>query len=208
MLANPGNAEERAVFSFDGPPGEHGVPAPWSFQRWAPVTGFGDYEATARVVRRDGVSVLCVKSVRSGFVVGTEREIDVSALREVAWSWSAETLPKGGSFRERSTNDQVLQILFAFEGGNIVSYVWESTGPVGATGSGLAWKNDVRVIVLQAGPAKVGTWITEQRNLYEDYRKLFGTEPPRLKGVAVQSNSQKTDSSGAGCVGPITLTRK
>ena len=194
------------VFGFEGPPGEHGVPAPWTFRRWAPVTGFGDYEATARVVRRDGVSVLCVKSVRSGFVVGTEREVDVSALRKVAWSWTAETLPKGGNFRERATNDQVLQLLFAFDGGKIVSYIWDSTGPVGATGSGLAWKNDVRVIVLQAGLTKPGMWIDESRDLFADFRRLFSEDPPRLKGVAVQSNSQKTDSSGAGCVGPITLT--
>jgi len=208
VVANPGRADERAVFSFEGPPGKQGVPEPWSFRRWAPITGFGDYEATARVVRRDGVSVLCVKSVRSGFIVGTEREVDVSTLRDAAWSWSAETLPKGGNFRESATNDQALQIMFAFDGGKVVSYVWESTGAVGATGSGLSWQNDVRVIVLQAGLAKLGTWITEQRNLYEDYRKLFGAAPPRLKGVAVQTNSQKTDSAGAGCVGPITLTRK
>lgn len=208
MAANPGSADERVVFGFEGPPGKNGVPAPWSFRRWAPLTGFGDYEATARVVRRDGVSVLCVKSARSGFIVGTERPVDVSTLREVAWSWSAETLPTGGNFRDSATNDQALQIMFAFDGGKVVSYVWESTGQVGATGSGLSWQNDVRVIVLQAGLAKLGTWITEQRNLYEDFRDLFGAAPPRLKGVAVQTNSQKTESEGAGCVGPITLTRK
>jgi len=208
MALNPGRAEERAVFSFEGPPGKDGVPAPWTFRRWAPVTGFGDYEATAQIVRREGVPVLCVKSVRSGFIVGTERQVDISTLQKAAWSWTAETLPKGGNFRKSATNDQVLQLMFAFDGGNVVSYVWESTGPVGATGSGLSWQNDVRVIVLKAGPADLGTWTDERRNLYEDYRKLFGAEPPRLKGVAVQSNSQKTDSSGAGCVGPITLTSK
>lgn len=201
-------ADDRVVFGFDGAPGDQGVPAPWSFRRWSPVTGLGRYEATARVTQRDGTAVLCVKSVRSGFLVGTKRDTDVSALREVTWSWSAETLPKGGSFRERATNDQALQVLFTFDGGKVVSYVWDTTGPVGATGSGLAWENDVQVIVLEAGPAKLGQWVTERRSLYDDYRKLFGATPTTLQGVAVQSNSQHTDSSGAGCVGPITLTGK
>jgi hypothetical protein len=206
--ARHAHASERVVFGFDGPAGEHGVPAPWSFRRWSPVTGLGEYEAVARVARHDGTPVLCVKSVRSGFLVGTSRAVDVAVFRAVSWSWRAAALPKGGSFRERATNDQALQVLFAFDGGKVVSYIWDTIGPVGATGSGLSWQDDVRVIVLQAGTAKLGLWVTEQRSLYDDYRKLFGTEPPPLKGPAVQSNSQHTDSSGAGCVGPITLIEK
>lgn len=201
-------ADGRVVFGFDGPPGDNGVPAPWSFRRWSPTLGFGSFEAIAKVDKKDGTPVLCVKSVRSGFIVGTKRDMDASTLREVTWSWRAETLPKDGSFRERATNDQALQVLFTFDGGKVLSYVWDTTGPVGATGSGLAWENDVQVMVLEAGSAKLGQWVTERRNLHEDYRKLFGATPKQLQGVAVQSNSQHTDSSGAGCVGPITLTGK
>jgi Protein of unknown function (DUF3047) len=206
--SNPVRAAEREVFGFEGPLGEHGVPAAWSFRRWSPVTGFGDYEATARVDHGNGMAVLCMKSVRSGFIVGTKRNVDVTVLRQASWSWIAEALPAGGSFRERATNDQALQVLFAFDGGKVVSYVWDTAGPVGATGSGLSWQDDVRVTVLEAGPAKLGQWITERRDLYEDYRKLFGADPPRLIGVAIQSNSQHTDSTGAGCVGPVTLSGK
>lgn len=206
--AGPIYADARVVFGFDGSAGKQGVPAPWTFRRWSPVTGLGEYVAVARVARRDGVAVLCVKSARSGFLVGMKRAVDVAVVRTVSWSWSAEALPEGGNFRERATNDQALQILFAFDGGKVVSYIWDATGPIGAIGSGLSWQDDVRVIVLQAGTANLGRWVTEQRSLYDDYRKLFGTEPPHLEGVAIQSNSQHTDSSGAGCVGPITLTEK
>ena len=201
--------DDRVVLGFDGPPGDQGVPAPWSFRRWWPIASFSrDYEAAARVVRQGETPILCVKSVRSGLLVGTKREIDVAVLREATWGWSAETLPKGGNFRERSTNDQVLQVQFAFDGGKVLSYVWDTTGPVDATGSGLSWQDDVQVIVLEAGAAKLGQWLTESRNLYADYRKIFGTEPGRILGVAIQSNSQHTESSGAGCVGPITLKRQ
>jgi hypothetical protein len=207
-VVSTARAREPIVFGFAGTPGADGVPPPWKFKRWSPVMGFGSFEASARIAQNDGKPVLCVKSVDSGFVVMVERKTEVGGLREVSWSWRAETLPKGGSFKARDTNDQALQVLFAFEGGKVVSYVWDTTGPVDATGSGLSWENDVQVIVLEAGASKLGQWVTERRNLHDDFRKLFGTEPSALKGVGVQSNSQHTQSSGAGCVGPILLGAK
>lgn len=199
-------AQDRVVFGFDGAPGEAGVPRPWRFRKWAPLVGW-DYEATARVDQDGGRKVLYVKSVRSGFIVGTEREVDVASLKNVSWSWKAETLPRGGSFKRRGTNDQALQILLGFDGGKVLGYVWDSTGSPGASGSGLAFREDVRVIVLEAGPAKVGTWVAEKRDVVADFTRLFGAAPPRMKGVAIQSNSQHTGTTGSGWVGPITFSR-
>jgi len=34
----------------------------------------------------------------------------------------------------------------------------------------------VKVVVVRSGPAELGKWITETRNVYEDYRKLYGDE--------------------------------
>ena len=199
-------AQERVVFGWDGRVGADGVPRPWRFRKWAPLLG-RDYTAESRVVESPGGKALYVKSVRSGFIVGTKRDVDVSVYRNVSWSWKAETLPRGASFKRRGTNDQALQLLFGFEGGKVVGYIWDSTGRAGASGSGLAWREDVRVIVVEAGPSKVGRWITENRNLHEDFRRLFDRDPPTLKGVAVQSNSQHTRSAGAGYVGKIVLSR-
>jgi len=78
--ASPIHADERVIFGFDGSAGEQGVPAPWAFRRWSPVTGLGEYVAVARVARRDGVPVLCVKSARSGFLVGMNRAVDVTVI--------------------------------------------------------------------------------------------------------------------------------
>ena len=81
----------------------------------------------------------------------------------------------------------------------------DSSGKPGASGSGLSWREDVRVVVLQAGPSKVGRWVSERRNLRDDYAKLFGEAPPRLEGVAIQCNSQHTESEGHGLIGEIVL---
>jgi len=194
------------VFDFAGTPAQDGVPPPWSYRRWSPVVSLGDYVAEARVVEHAGQKVLRVTSHDSGFLVGRKLQVDVGILRHVTWGWLAETLPAGASFTKRATNDQALQLLFGFAGGKVVGYLWDTRGPVGATGSGLSWREDVRVIVLQAGPANLGRWLTEERDLYQDFVTLFGQPPPSLVGVAVQSNSQHTGTHGAGLVGPIRLS--
>jgi hypothetical protein len=200
-------AQERISFTFDGKAVGDALPRPWTFRKWAPIVGLGDFEATARVVDDGGAKVLYVKSVESGFIVGAERQVDVSQYRYATWRWKAEVLPRGGSFKQRGTNDQALQLLFGFDGGKVLGYIWDSTGSPGASGSGLAWREDVRVIVLQAGPSKIGQWITERRDLHDDFRRLFDGDPPMMKGVAIQSNSQHTGSTGAGWVGAITLSK-
>jgi len=208
LCALPAVAQETFVVGFDGPAAPGGLAPGWELRRWSPLVGWGDFEASARVVAEEGRRVLHVKSVRSGFLVATERVPDAGRLPRASWSWKAVTLPAGASFRQRSTNDQALQILFGFEGGRVLGYIWDSTGEPGATGSGLSWREDVRVVVLRAGTADAGRWIAESRDLAADFARLFGAAPPLLKGVAVQCNSQHTGTEAAGFVGPITFSAK
>jgi hypothetical protein len=198
---------ESVVLDFAGPLGDNGLPSAWAFKRWAPVVTLGEtFEAQARVVDDSGRRALSVRAVNAGLTVGTRRSLDIRRLPVVSWSWKAVEIPTRGSFRSRATNDQALQLLFGFEGGKVVGYIWDGASEVGATGSGLSWQEDVRVIVVEAGSAKVGRWIEEKRNLRDDFVSLFGQEPPALGGVALQSNSQHTASSAIGLLGPIRLS--
>lgn len=212
LLTAPALAQAPLVLGFEGQVRADGVPAPWQFERWSPMVGLGDFVAEARVVTPDGPGaphgpVLAVRCQEAGFMVGSERDIDLSERPWASWSWRADTLPTGASFRARETNDQVLQLLFGFEGGEVLGYVWDSTGTVGASGSGLSWREDVRVMVLRVGPGAPGAWVGERRDIVADFRTLFGHAPPGpLKGLAVQSNCQHTASSGLGAIGAITLS--
>jgi hypothetical protein len=211
LMVLPALAQDPVVLGFTGTPGPECVPAPWSFERWSPMVGFGDYTASAQVISASGSGapagpVLELRCEQAGFIVGSERSLDLSAQRWASWSWRADLLPSGASFRARETNDQVLQLLFGFEGGEVLGYIWDSTGTVGASGSGLSWREDVRVMVLQAGPANQGRWVMERRDVLADFEALFGHAPGLMKGLAVQSNCQHTESSGHGSIGTITLS--
>jgi len=210
LFTLPALAQDQLTLGFEGAAVVDGLPAPWKFERWSPMVGFGDYTAKASVVAASGAGapggkVLQLECHEAGFIVGSERSIDVNSQRWASWAWRADTLPTGASFRARDTNDQALQLLFGFEDGKILGYIWDSTGSPGATGSGLSWREDVRVMVLQAGPAKLGQWVEQRRDLVADYQALFGEAPGQLVGVALQSNCQHTESRGHGFVGPIRL---
>jgi len=50
--------------------------------------------------------------------------------------------------------------------------------------------------------------VKEQRApYYDDYRKLFNEEPPHVKGIRIQTNSQHTESIGEGYVGKIVFSK-
>ena len=85
-----------------------------------------------------------------------------------------------------------------------VNYIWESKSPVGTVVPN-PYTGRVRMFVLQSGNGKVGEWVTESRNLVEDYRKAFGADPPRISGVAVMTDTDNTGESAVAYFGDIVF---
>ena len=46
-----------------------------------------------------------------------------------------------------------------------------------------------KMIVLEEGPSKVGTWQKEEVNIIQDYQKAFGGKPPAIASVAIMNDS-------------------
>jgi hypothetical protein len=45
--------------------------------------------------------------------------------------------------------------------------------------------------------------VTEERNLYQDYKHAFGEEPPMISGVAVVTDTDNTGESAVAYYGDI-----
>ena len=65
----------------------------------------------------------------------------------------------------------------------------------------------VKAIVVRSGPSDTGKWITETRNAYNDYKRLFGHEPPSVAGVRIQINSQHTETFGESFFADVMFKR-
>jgi hypothetical protein len=63
-------------------------------------------------------------------------------------------------------------------------------------------------VVMQSGMQGLGTWVTERRNLIDDYKQAYGEEPEVMEGVRIQINSQHTQSRAESYWHSIAITTR
>jgi hypothetical protein len=89
----------------------------------------------------------------------------------------------------------------------IIGYVWDTTQPVGTicksekTGT-------VTYVVMHSGSADLGKWVTERRNVMEDFTKIYGEAPEDPAAVSVAIDSNDTSSMSESFMGAIVFKRQ
>ena len=63
------------------------------------------------------------------------------------------------------------------------------------------------MIVVESGRVLINQWVNEERNVYEDYRKAFGEEPPMVSGVAIMTDTDNTGESAIAYYGDIVFKK-
>lgn len=189
------------------PHGRTGVPDGWSGQSW----GSPRYDFTVVVDGSD--RVLRLRSHGDNSTISKEIKVDAKAFPLLVWRWKAVGLPAGGDCRHKATDDEAAQIYVTFPRfpttmrSRIIGYVWDTTAPAGtivkSESSGL-----VAYVVVRSGTADLGRWLSETRNVYDDFTRIYGeapTEPVGAVSVAIDSND--TRSSAESYIGTV-LFRK
>jgi hypothetical protein len=46
---------------------------------------------------------------------------------------------------------------------------------------------------LESGERKAGEWVSERRNLHEDYKKAFGTDPSGVFAIGIQTDTDHSN---------------
>src|SRR5512137_695735 len=177
------------------PDGKTGIPDGWKGQNW------GSPKYNFRIVTQGGRKAINLKSPNDSSTISKEVKVDVKAWPILQWSWQAVTLPKGGDARKSATDDEAAQIYVTFPRfpsavrSRIISYIWDTTAPVGAI-----FKSEktglVTYVVVRSGPADIGKWLTESRNVLEDYKKIYGEPPGEEAGaISIAIDSNDTNST-------------
>lgn len=189
------------------PAGKTGVPDGWKAQPW----GQPRYDFT--VIPDGAGKVLSLRSDYDNSTISKEVRVDVRRFPLLTWRWKVTTLPRGGDSRRRETDDQAAQIYVAFPRfpaavrSRIIGYVWDTTAPVGTIVTS-ASSGTATYVVVRSGPADLGRFIVETRNVHDDYRSIYGeapTEEARVVSIGIDSND--TRSSAASYVGEISFRR-
>jgi hypothetical protein len=74
-----------------------------------------------------------------------------------------------------------------------IKYVWSSSLPKG-TVTESPYAKKTKIIVLENGSSPLGQWITEEVNVYEDYKRLFHKEPDEVRAIGILTDADDTSS--------------
>ena len=183
-----------------------GVPAGWEVKEFV-----GD--ASVELVRDGRRVALRLRSERTSFALHRDVVVDLKEYALLAWSWRVTRLPRGGDVREPGRNDQAAQVYVIFPrwpspqtSSDVLGYVWDSQAPVGTALRHPSAEN-VRVIVVESGPGRLGSWLRYTRNVAEDYRTLFGRPAPRVGKVALMIDTNHTRGEAEAFFGDLTFLR-
>jgi len=205
-LSLPAKADnERLIIeNFSKGVDKKGVPVDWELKE---KEGTPDI----RLEKEKGTHVLHLISEKGSFGLAKKILIDIKEYPYLNFRWKVTELPRNGDFRKKETDDQAAQIYVAFGTfkltAKIVGYLWENKAPKLITGVSPAWSK-TRLIVLESGPEKIGEWVCEKRNIYNDFKDLFEKEPPKATLISLYINSQHTKSRAESYFGEIFFSKK
>jgi len=149
-------------------------------------------------VRRKGENkFLQVKTVNESIRFSRTKEgtlsWDVRKRPILRWRWRAHHLPDGASEHEKNDVGGAIYVTFDTDWlgrPKSIKYTYSSSLPVGT----VVDFGQLYVIVVDTKPeAEIGTWHTVQRNLLEDYDRIFGGRPPpHPLSITIWSDSDTT----------------
>ena len=199
---------------------------------WKPLTFKNIEKHTVYTLVKDGNTVV-VKAESQASASGLIREIkvDPQAYPVVQWRWKINNLLKKGDVRRKGGDDYPARVYITFEYDPqklsfmerakyglvkalygqppplaALNYIWE-----GRAGKGTVVPNPftdrAMMIVVESGGEKLNQWMTEERNVYEDYKKAFGEEPALISGVAIMTDTDNTGESAVAYYGDIVLKK-
>jgi hypothetical protein len=199
---------------------------------WKPLTFKKIEKHTSYTLVKDEDGVV-VKAVAQASASGLTREIRIDPREYpiVQWRWKVENVLKKGNVRRKEGDDYPARLYIAFEYDpaslgffekaeyemakllygqypplGAINYIWESTAPVGTLVPNPFTKRAM-MIVVESGDARLGQWVDEERNVFEDYQKAFGKAPPMISGVAIMTDTDNTGESATAYYGDIVFKK-
>lgn len=202
-------ADQVVVEDWKGKVNATGIPPGWTGQSW----GTPKYEF--RIEDNDGHAVLHMRSADEGSTISREikGKVDLKETPILEWSWRVVTLPRGGNSCRKASDDQAGQIFVFWPRfpeavrSRIIGYVWDTSQPVGTVCKSEK-TSMVTYVVLRSGSAELGKWVTERRNVVEDFKKVYGEAPDNPGAVSISIDSNDTGSVSEAYIGAILFKRR
>jgi hypothetical protein len=127
------------------------------------------------------------------------------------WQWKVDGVLEKGDARVRQGDDYAARVYVIFPHWlpiktRSINYIWANRLPRDEVQAN-AFTGNAMMLALRSGDEETGKWVMERRNVVEDYRRLFGEDPPDEALIAVMTDTDQTKSSARAWYDDIRLTR-
>jgi len=152
-----------------------------------------------------GKGIIKAESLGSRSSLYREVEEKEKDLLVLAWRWKVSNVVRSAIETKKDRFDAAARVMAVFgrergfkviEGtepsGPRIEYIWASHLPPGHIFDHPGEKY-CKVFVLESGDRKAGEWVFEKRNLHEDYKKAFGTEPSGVLAIGIQTDTDHSN---------------
>jgi len=186
-------------------------------QGWEPLT-FPKIAAHTTYEWSSSSAAIHAKADKSSSGLIHRREGPVADLPVLRWRWKVVGTLPGGDERRKAGDDYAARVYITFKyepsrvslatrlkyaavkalrgehpPHNAIAYIWANKIPKGEAAPS-PYTSRVMMVAVRSGDSGAGEWRAEERNVQEDYRRLFGEEPPPYAGIALMTD---TDNTGA-----------
>jgi hypothetical protein len=199
---------------------------------WKPLAFKKIERHTAYTLVKEDNAVV-VKAVAEASASGLTCEVKINPKEYllVQWRWKVTNILNKGDVRQKEGDDYPARIYITFEYDSsklsffekakyeairllygkypplgAINYIWESKAPIGTMVPN-PYTDRVMMFVVETGPSKLNQWVNEERNIFEDYKKAFGQEPPMISGIAIMTDTDNTGESATAYYGDIVFKK-
>jgi hypothetical protein len=203
------------------------LPHGWQPLNFSRIERHTDYS----LVDEDGTVVVKAVSDQSASGLTRAIAIDPAAYPVIQWRWKVNNVLHKGDVSSKAGDDYPARIYISFafdpdrasylerlehetarliQGQDVpyraISYIWGSNSPAG-TMIANSYTDRAMMFIVQSGSGKLRQWVTEERNVYEDYKQAFGEEPTMISGVAIMTDTDNTRESAVAWYGDIVFRK-
>ena len=193
--------------------------------------GFTKFRKETRYTLVDDCGTTVVRAHSEGSSSGLVEmvEIDPRKDRWVTWRWKVSEFVAGIDNTRRETDDAPARVDISFDGDSknltlqdrlwaaqvkalsgidlpyaTIEYVWGEGAPA-ETVIPNSWTPRIRMIMVERGANRVGQWVGEKRNIYEDYRCAFGEDPGKITTIGIITDTDATGGKAEAYYGDIAF---
>ena len=183
---------------------EHGLKPQWEAKEFKGRTEYS-------VTKMEGDSVLKAVSRASASALIYRYEYDLKKYPVLAWRWRVENTIIKGNESKKEGDDYAARVYVIFPHWlppltKSINYIWANRLSKGDHVPNPFYAKAV-MLAVESSNESAGKWIEEERNVYMDYKTIFGEEPPLAGGIAVMTDTDNTGESATAYYDNIRLEK-